>query len=867
MGPRILHHLAALMLTAMLRYLVFVLSAAAVLGTASCGHSDGPTKGPPDNSGGVTTPSHSSITISTSLSSAATTVAAALRDAGINVDKTRVIITTTGADTLRDTTITFVAGEAERLTFDVPVTPATTLTASVAYQSGTLGLFSGTVSAITYDAEQSPTTIPTAAISADPSGPGAAATKVTIAGPSISATTTPVALFAKALRDGDAEILNAVFGWSVDDPTIATVSPTGVVQPTAKGGTVLVTAVTLSGASAAMSVVFYQPPARILAVGGFGQSGIVGSTLLQPFVVEAQSSTGAPVPGQAVVFGAADGSVVAPTTATTDAQGRAQTTITLGPTVGPYGFSAMTGSFSTSIGATATEAPSPATALQFVLQPTTYRADVVISPAVAVRALDALGRVVTSFNGSITLALTSNPHGASLVGTTTRTAVQGVATFDDLKVTQAGPGYAIRATSSGLVPTLLMFDAGPPPSARIEWVNAQGGSWSTPSNWSANRVPIATDSVIIDLPGTYAVTVDSSFAGNTILLGGASSGQKTLVVASRSLSVTTSLNIGTGAVLNLSNAQLGGTGRVTNGGTIVSSDSSTITNAVTTTSGSVIRLGASGAATLVVANGFTNNGTIELTGSDAASRSRLVVPVNPLVNGPTGLINASIGGGGTREIDAVLDNRGVLNIAMPLTLTRSLSSATHTNTGTITANADFTIRQLSGGGFTNSGTLTTNAGRTLRIVSGSFVDQSTATLNGGAALIADSSAGVNVNGAFNFSAIKVLAGARASFQQSVSTTAVAITLDHGEWGGNGTLTNPAGSTFAVPNSTISSPFVNAGTLVVTGTSNIPGTFTTTTTSLLTVHTDGPTDTRLTINSLFTNNGTIDVSNVAGETRT
>jgi len=73
------------------------------------------------------------------------------------------------------------------------------------------------------------------------------------------------------------------------------------------------------------------PVSAIRIVSGNGQRGRLGQALPQPLVVEVLDSLGKPVPGIAVRFrvlsGAAD---LAPATQTTDAQGRARTTVTFG---------------------------------------------------------------------------------------------------------------------------------------------------------------------------------------------------------------------------------------------------------------------------------------------------------------------------------------------------------------------------------------------------------------------------------------------------------------------------------------------------------------------------------------------------------
>jgi hypothetical protein len=67
-----------------------------------------------------------------------------------------------------------------------------------------------------------------------------------------------------------------------------------------------------------------------------------------------------------------------------------------------------------------------------------------------VTAEDQSGNVISSFDGSVTVALSNNPGGATLGGTLTVTAQSGVATFSDLTLDKADIGYTLLVTASGL---------------------------------------------------------------------------------------------------------------------------------------------------------------------------------------------------------------------------------------------------------------------------------------------------------------------------------------------------------------------------------------------------------------------------------
>src|SRR5438093_1518200 len=88
--------------------------------------------------------------------------------------------------------------------------------------------------------------------------------------------------------------------------------------------------------------------------------------------------------------------------------------------------------------------------LAFTVQPTNGAAGAALTPAVQVTARDAQGNVATDFTGTVTVALGVNPGGATLSGTTSLTAVSGVATFSSLSIDKVGTGYTLTAAATGL---------------------------------------------------------------------------------------------------------------------------------------------------------------------------------------------------------------------------------------------------------------------------------------------------------------------------------------------------------------------------------------------------------------------------------
>ena len=91
-----------------------------------------------------------------------------------------------------------------------------------------------------------------------------------------------------------------------------------------------------------------------------------------------------------------------------------------------------------------------ATHLHFRVQPSDAPRGQTITPPIVVEAHDNNGQVVTEYTGPITMSMQINPSCANLLGHTTVSAVNGVATFDDLSVDRAGQSITIVARATGL---------------------------------------------------------------------------------------------------------------------------------------------------------------------------------------------------------------------------------------------------------------------------------------------------------------------------------------------------------------------------------------------------------------------------------
>jgi hypothetical protein len=164
-------------------------------------------------------------------------------------------------------------------------------------------------------------------------------------------------------------------------------------------------------------------------------TGTVHLASSDPTATFADAATGLPLAGNNYTFTALDQGVHTFTVTLTAAGGQTVSAID----------SASGGTGSTSV----TVSPAQAAQLAFGQQPTNTLVNQQITPAVTVRILDQFGNL-TSSTASVTVVLGPNPGSGTLSGTTTVTASGGVASFGDLSINQAGTGYTLAASSSGL---------------------------------------------------------------------------------------------------------------------------------------------------------------------------------------------------------------------------------------------------------------------------------------------------------------------------------------------------------------------------------------------------------------------------------
>ena len=283
-------------------------------------------------------------------------------------------------------------------------------------------------------------------------------------------------------------------------------------------------------------------------VSGNTQTATAGS-VLAPIVMYVRDASGNAKAGIDVLFSVATGGgSVTPATATTDAQGYATATWTLGSTIGAQTLTAQSGGLTGSpftVSATATAAP---TRWVITTQPAASTTAGVAIGTVVATLKDPANATITSYNGSTTIGFFANPGSATLSGTTTTIAASGVATFGGLSLNKAASAYALQVTGgSATVANTNTFNIVAAAAANLALQSGNLQNATPGTTLASPIVALATDAFGNPVSGktvTFAIatgggsvgtasatTNASGLAQSTWTLGGGAGAQTVTVTA------------------------------------------------------------------------------------------------------------------------------------------------------------------------------------------------------------------------------------------------------------------------------------------------------------------------------------------------
>ena len=444
--------------------------------------------------------------------------------------------------------------------------------------------------------------------------------------------------------------------------------------------------------------------------------------------------------------------------------------------------------------------------------------------------------------------------------------------FDEIRI-------SVNSVDHALLLDNLQTGA-PAPASDAFWVSAVNGNWNDGSKWSGGSPPGPTDNALITVSGTYTVTVDANASVRSLTLGGSTGTQR---LAGGTLTIGAESPIGGNGVLSVQTVDgvgIAGVGTLVIRGTL-NMAASTVSAALVN-EGTIDVVGSVGATSLInggfsqapsavlrvnnplkIANGFTNNGVIEIpsvgfadpTGRDISEVGGFEVSTGTLVNAPGSEIRATAGDRLSR-VRAQVDNQGTITINGTTVFDKS--GAVHFNSGIINVNRDLFQVEF-GASFTNTASGEINAtGGDLRFLRPTLTNAGKITLGAGRTL--------HIGGPTTFTQDGVLAGGggflklqdgvTANFASAYSTATAALTVEGSTFNSSGVITNVPGTTLSLRAAVINAPVANEGTTdvggPVGGTSFINGAFTQISGAVLRVNIP------LKIASGFTNNGVIEI---------
>jgi phage baseplate assembly protein gpV len=182
-------------------------------------------------------------------------------------------------------------------------------------------------------------------------------------------------------------------------------------------------------------------------------------------------------------------------------------------------------------------------------------------PVVEVR--DSGGGLVTG-DDATEVTLTASV-GATVIGTSTATAAGGVVTFSDVGLTGIDGTYDLTYSAAGLDSATQQILLGGSQAPVITWSGSVDNAWGNTGNWDLNRLPLPSDSVVINLIDTVVVTTAAQVGWLTV---GESNAVAFTIAAGATLTVDSLATFGGTSIVTMTGGTLTGAGSATVFGTL-----------------------------------------------------------------------------------------------------------------------------------------------------------------------------------------------------------------------------------------------------------------------------------------------------------
>jgi hypothetical protein len=390
----------------------------------------------------------------------------------------------------------------------------------------------------------------------------------------------------------------------------------------------------------------------IAGVSGGSQTSTPVSVLSSPLVVKVTDAAGNPS-ADAVVTWKAENATLAQNATTTDASGLTSNTVTLGRTAGQASITAVL-TASKQVTFVATIVAGPTLELRLSAQPADIAAGGLIVP-IQVTQFDGWGNQ-TKATSSVSTSLGSGTLGAELSGKLTRSATNGVATFDDLRIDKQGTGYTLAFIVGQLKVTTSTFNVVASGAATVTKVAGDNQSVAAGDVAAVAPVVKVTDAFGNPIAGIAVTFTPASGSGS--VTGGATTTDAT------GAAKLEGWKVGTVPGSNSLTAAAAGVGSATFAATVVAAQASKLVMATEPSSSGTSGVALATQPVVQVQDQFGN--AVSTTGISITAS----VSAGSLVGGTTVTTNAS---GKAAFADLAITGSGSVTLAFAST---GLSSAT-----------------------------------------------------------------------------------------------------------------------------------------------------------------------------------------------
>ena len=366
---------------------------------------------------------------------------------GLTIDKLRLIAVHPPSDTAADTTLAFPSDSSGlHITLDLLLhQQVETLVVHIQMLAGTRLLFAGLDTAIV-SVGGTPDTTSTATVPLSYVGPGAGIDKLHVL-PIDSVVTLGSTLGFRVTAESLGVAVDSFYvSWSTTDTSLAPINAFGLLHAPSARGKVYVRAVTPTGVKDSTPITFVPVPTTLAIVSGSGQSGAVGTALGAALRVRVTALDALGVKGIPVSFSVlTGGGSVTSATVVTDSLGFAQTTATLGTTLGSQTFQASAGGL-TPVTFTQTAIAGPISATTSTVSVSSGTAGSGVPVTLTLQGKDALGNNVSIGGATVVFSTVGGTSTGSIGGVTDNANGTYTATFTGIL---AGTATTIHATVNG----------------------------------------------------------------------------------------------------------------------------------------------------------------------------------------------------------------------------------------------------------------------------------------------------------------------------------------------------------------------------------------------------------------------------------